>query len=131
MGNAEYMGIYIMSGQNTIKLDFLDINIEGPKSIHILKPKNIKDVNQNYIILLGDDHSIPFQPKTQGPYMDKFLFGLNKLAKYIRCDFYIEDWNVEKIKSFPQHNERQKKNADTKNFRNRLCLSEIRKCERV
>ena len=98
-----------MSGQNTIKLDFLDINIEGPKSIHILKPKNIKDVNQNYIILLGDDHSIPFQPKTQGPYMDKFLFGLNKLAKYIRCDFYIEDWNVEKIKSFPQHNERQKK----------------------
>lgn len=71
---------------NTIKLNFLDLKkLKGPETIHILKPKNINDVNQNYIILLGDNHSVPFQPETQGPdNMDKFLFKLNKLAKNIR-----------------------------------------------
>lgn len=98
-----------MSSQNTIKLNFLDWKIKGPETIHILKPKNIKDVNQNYIILLGDNHGIPVQPNTQGPDMDKFLFELNKLANIIRCDFYLEDWNVKQNKLFATYKERDKK----------------------
>lgn len=100
-----------MSSQNTVGLNLLDANIskiKGPKSIHILKPKKIKDVNQNYIILLGDDHNDPLQPEPQGTDIDKFLFELNKLAKFIRCDFYIEHWNVNQLKSLQEYNKRKK-----------------------
>ena len=99
-----------MPSQNAIKLNFLEEwKIKGPESIHILKPKNIKDVNQNYIILLGDNHSVPVQPETQGPDMDKFLFKLNELANIIRCDFYVEDWKVKQNKSIAMYNEKDKK----------------------
>lgn len=98
-----------MPSLNTSELKFLEWKIKGPETIHILKPKNIKDVNQNYIILLGDNHSVPVQPETQGPDMDKFLFELNKLANIIRCDFYVEDWKVKQNKSIARYNEKEKK----------------------
>lgn len=92
-----------------MQLNFLDEKLKGPETIHILKPKNIKDVNQNYIILLGDNHKVPVEPNTQGPDMDKFLFKLNKLANIIRCDFYVEDWKIKENKSIAMYNEKTKK----------------------
>ena len=101
-----------MSSQNTIGLNFFNTTIskiKGPESIHILKPKSIKNINHNYIILLGDNHGVPFQPDPQGSDMDFFLFELNKLAKFYRCDFYVEDWSIKQKKSLANYNEKEKK----------------------